>query len=368
MPLLLLFAILLVTGFARQAPTPSAGTIEIDASRPGAPIPSNLYGIFFEEISHAGDGGLYAELIQNRGFEDARLPPMCKLENGFVVPPRTPHFDTGKPQRMAAALERQRAKRQRWTLDTPGGARGVDAAGRRSAADRGDTASLQVDVEDLGERIGGRVAILNEGFWGINVVKGAEYEFSFLRAERRAIRRTDQAFARERGRNARWPSGVAIGNLTTDVDSDSDRRFTATRTDPKARLALSLGSTGRVWIDFVSLFPKKTWKNRPNGLRLDIARADRRPETRLRALARRLFRRRHHHREPAAVEASRSAASRTAKALTAPGATGRRTASGTTSSCSSARISAPTRCSSSTSASPARCAAGRSCLTRRCPD
>ena len=75
----------------------SAGTITIDAARPGHAIPPNLYGIFFEEISHAGDGGLYAELIQNRGFEDARLPPMCKLENGFVVPPRTPHFDTGRP-------------------------------------------------------------------------------------------------------------------------------------------------------------------------------------------------------------------------------------------------------------------------------
>src|SRR5204862_7955280 len=68
------------------------GTITIDAAKSGARIPSSLYGIFLEEISHAGEGGLYAELIQNRGFEDANLPPACHLENGQVVPPRTPHF------------------------------------------------------------------------------------------------------------------------------------------------------------------------------------------------------------------------------------------------------------------------------------
>lgn len=80
----------------RDAPVLS-GSITIDAAKAGARIPSNLYGIFYEEISHAGDGGLYAELVQNRGFEDANLPPACVLDNGFVVPPRTPHFDNGRP-------------------------------------------------------------------------------------------------------------------------------------------------------------------------------------------------------------------------------------------------------------------------------
>src|SRR5262245_30699009 len=73
------------------------GSITVDAARPGASIPPTLYGIFYEEISHAGDGGLYAELVRNRGFEDANLPPACILDDGFIVPPRTPHFDTGRP-------------------------------------------------------------------------------------------------------------------------------------------------------------------------------------------------------------------------------------------------------------------------------
>ncbi len=116
MALRLLIVSMLVLLMPQPAP-PSAGTITIDAGSPGHPIPPNLYGIFFEEISHAGDGGLYAELVQNRGFEDAKLPPMCTLENGFVVPPRTPHFDTGKPKRLAAALERHQrnTRRGRWT-------------------------------------------------------------------------------------------------------------------------------------------------------------------------------------------------------------------------------------------------------------
>lgn len=48
--------------------------IRIDLSKRGAVVSPNLYGIFFEEISHAGDGGLYAELVQNRGFEEHVLP------------------------------------------------------------------------------------------------------------------------------------------------------------------------------------------------------------------------------------------------------------------------------------------------------
>src|SRR3954453_9418387 len=67
-------------------------TITIDASKKEAPVASTLHGIFFEEISHAGEGGLYAELIQNRGFEDANIPPGMTLTDGFIVPPGTPHF------------------------------------------------------------------------------------------------------------------------------------------------------------------------------------------------------------------------------------------------------------------------------------
>src|ERR1044072_9984957 len=68
-------------------------SIKIDASKVAAPVSKTLHGVFFEEISHGGEGGLYAELIQNRGFEESTLPHGTKLENGFIVPDRSPHFN-----------------------------------------------------------------------------------------------------------------------------------------------------------------------------------------------------------------------------------------------------------------------------------
>ena len=251
-----------------QRPTPSAGTITVDTTKPGATIPSNLYGIFFEEISHAGDGGLYAELIQNRGFEDSRLPPMSTLENGFVVPERTPHFDTGKPSEWRLRWN-VTTDTPGWRLDSPGNARASMRLVETQPLTEATPHSLEVTVEDLGERIGGRVAVLNEGYWGIDVVKGEEYELSFYA-------RTDGQFAGpiqavlENAERTPLVRGQLVRNPTT-TWTRYGATLTATGSDPKARLALNLGSTGRVWIDFVSVFPKKTWKNRPHGLRPDIA-------------------------------------------------------------------------------------------------
>ena len=70
-------------------PAQQQATITIDASKKEAPVSPTLHGIFFEEISHAGEGGLYAELIQNRGFEEANIPPGMKLVDDFIVPPQS---------------------------------------------------------------------------------------------------------------------------------------------------------------------------------------------------------------------------------------------------------------------------------------
>src|SRR6218665_3406446 len=87
---LFLFALCCCAQFAARS---QQASISIDLTKPGAAIPSTLHGIFFEEISHAGEGGIYAELIQNRGFEESRIPAGTKLENGFLVPcPEKPHF------------------------------------------------------------------------------------------------------------------------------------------------------------------------------------------------------------------------------------------------------------------------------------
>jgi hypothetical protein len=59
-----------------------SATITIDTTQPGPKISPLMYGIFLEEINHGVDGGLYAELIRNRGFEDSRAPEGYVLRDG----------------------------------------------------------------------------------------------------------------------------------------------------------------------------------------------------------------------------------------------------------------------------------------------
>ncbi|MBY8853779.1 alpha-N-arabinofuranosidase, partial [Saccharothrix sp. MB29] len=56
-------------GFAAQAAARTDYTIGIDPQAKGASIDDTMYGVFFEDINRAADGGLYAELVQNRSFE-----------------------------------------------------------------------------------------------------------------------------------------------------------------------------------------------------------------------------------------------------------------------------------------------------------
>ena len=87
--------LLLAVCFKTQAQNNQLTSIKIDLSKKGAVIPSSMYGIFFEEISHSGDGSLYAELIQNRGFEDNTLPGGTTLVNGFAVAASKPNYRSG---------------------------------------------------------------------------------------------------------------------------------------------------------------------------------------------------------------------------------------------------------------------------------
>ena len=57
-------------------------TINIDSAQRGPKINPRMYGIFLEEINHGVDGGLYAELVRNRGFEDSRAPEGYKIRDG----------------------------------------------------------------------------------------------------------------------------------------------------------------------------------------------------------------------------------------------------------------------------------------------
>jgi hypothetical protein len=79
-----------MTGLAGCMPeTPVTSSITVEADIRIADVNSDLYGINIEEINHGVDGGIYAELIQNRSFEDGTAPINCAVDNYrqvFVTP------------------------------------------------------------------------------------------------------------------------------------------------------------------------------------------------------------------------------------------------------------------------------------------
>ncbi len=140
-------------------------------------LPS-LHGIFFEEISHAGEGGLYGELIQNRGFEEANIPPGMKLVNDFIVPPQTPGFTLPNHEVSDWKME--------WTVKTDFPAWSSKANGsaalqlsRTDIKPLNDATphSLQVDISKADNN--NKAEVINEGFWGINVKANEIYNLNF---------------------------------------------------------------------------------------------------------------------------------------------------------------------------------------------
>jgi alpha-L-arabinofuranosidase len=201
--------------------------IDVDASAGGTPISPVLWGIFFEEINHAGDGGIYAELVRNRSFEDAAVP-------------------------------------QAWTLADDGGGKSRIAIDTSRPLNSRNTRSLLWEIDEGVSR----VSLVNEGYWGISVQRGKRYRLSFY-ARRNDRFRGGLTFRLE-GAN-----GQVYAQHTVRGIGQEWKRFAATltarATDPKARLVITADSPGTVWLDMVSLMPEDTFKGRPNGLRKDLA-------------------------------------------------------------------------------------------------
>ena len=208
----------------------SATVIDVDASHPGGTIAPTMFGIFFEDINFAADGGLYPERVKNRSFE----------------------FD----QPLAG-----------WHTLMP-----IDSTGKGLAATRGELLVrtegalnatnphyLRVHAYEPG------YGLWNAGFRGIGVEKGAEYRFSaYVRSSGpKVVRATiTDAVGHELG------SGTLTG-----FDGQWQRVETVIRanaTEPKAQLSVVLDEAGSVDLDMVSLYPVDTWQQRPNGLRKDL--------------------------------------------------------------------------------------------------
>ena len=195
-------------------------TLTIDQSNQKA-ISDKLIGIFFEDISYAADGGLYAELVQNRDFEytskDHRgwhattawhAAQPIEISTDHPLSPNNPHYALVSPDTL-------------W----------------------------------------------NEGWDGIVVEKGKKYDFSM--------------YVLGRGQKQDFQimligsSGTVLAKSKIKTNANDWQQYsvvlTAKGSDTKARIAILPQSEARVGIDMISLFPQETFMNRKNGLRKDLA-------------------------------------------------------------------------------------------------
>ncbi len=203
--------------------------LNVQVDKPGITVSPTLYGIFFEEINLAGDGGLYAELLRNRSFEETD-----KLDY--------------------------------WTLVKTGKAEGDIVVDRANPMSEKNPRSLRLNVKEVGD---GSVGVANDGYWGIPVQEGEVYDFSI------AARASDGfngplTVRLESQDGTKVYAEDSISALTPEWKTFKIA-LTAKATDWKARLVVSISQKGSVYLDMVSLFPRKTWKGRANGLRTDLA-------------------------------------------------------------------------------------------------
>ena len=215
--------VLLATALA-FATAARAVTIEIQAGQPGAKINPAMWGIFFEDINFGADGGLYAEMVKNRAFEF--------------------------PDAMMG-----------WTKLSPSKARGTLAIRDEHPFNAANPHYLHIESE--GKDLFG---VANEGFRGMGVKQGEAYNFSMQ------IRQTGGA---PKLRVELYGSdGTLLDSARLEKFSGDWQKVTAVLhpkdTDAKAKLYVLMDGQGALDVDMVSLFPEKTWKNRPGGLRADM--------------------------------------------------------------------------------------------------
>ncbi len=234
-------------------------TIHVNAGKTGPKINPHMYGIFLEEINHGVDGGLYAELVRNRAFEDSRSPEGYTLRNGRWV----------DAQGFRAGFDRFGYTTKGvpfWSLVKEGNTQGQMHLETTGGVTEASCYCLRLEVENVDE---GRFGVANEGFFGIGVREGEQYSLSLY------VRGED---------GFRGPLSIRVedtsGNACTDVATidgiagqwkQFEATLTASKTEGKGRLVIIAEDTGTVRLDFVSLFPAQTWKGRTNGLRRDIA-------------------------------------------------------------------------------------------------
>ncbi len=200
--------------------------IDVNTKKLGAPIQPTMYGLFFEDINYAADGGLYGELVKNRSFEF--------------------------PDRLM----------------------GWEAFGTFEVKDDGPFERCPHYMELRDPRHGDRRSgISNNGFFGIGLHEGEDYRFSvWAKAPQDSARIIVQFIDR-----ATMEEHQEFAEARLTIKGNEWKQYElvlkSPRTIQKAQLRIFLDGKNTVDLEHISLFPVNTFKNRKNGMRRDLAQA-----------------------------------------------------------------------------------------------
>ena len=230
-----------------------AAALGVSAQKPVSPpaggkaISDELIGIFFEDISSAADGGLYAELVQNGSFE--------------YNPSERDGWGPGTA----------------WRTIRPGHSLGYIQSRSENPIHPNNPVYMRLNIERVGHYYDFRgwtgFGIQNDGFDGFSLKAGAKYNFSaFFRNVEGEAKQVRVALVEPQG----WGRDPKlIADAVIDVTSPDWKKYevelTAAEDAPKATLQILALAKGVMDVDMVSLMPQDTYKG--HGLRKDLAEA-----------------------------------------------------------------------------------------------
>lgn len=223
-PILLTLLTSVLFSLFLNAQKPSPITVNVD--KPGAKIQPTMWGIFFEDINFAADGGIYAELVKNRSFE-------------FTRP------------KMGWSVSRTLSDSSHFIV--------INRTGSNENNPRFARITLREGT--------GPFYLANSGFRGMGIKQNNRYNFSILAS----LPGNDRIKMRV---ELLTSAGTVAGEVTITPEGKGWKKYeaslTSASTDLKGSMRVWFEGTGVIDIDMVSLFPADTWKGRKNGLRSDL--------------------------------------------------------------------------------------------------
>ncbi len=216
------------TFFSAQNNAIRTYNLDIKENSANIKIQPTMYGVFFEDINFAADGGIYAELIKNRSFE------FDEPFTGWIQPNTktlSPNLDSGF----------------------------LTIYSNPSRANKNYARITVLNNKNY--------LLENEGFRGIGLHEGEKYDFSFdLENVSGNISAVKASLVDEKGKE--------ISSVSTLIREKGWQKYNivlqSPRTIEKARLRITFTGNGIVNMDMISLFPQDTWKGRKGGLRKDL--------------------------------------------------------------------------------------------------